>query len=428
MYSYSYAPFRSAKNETGMKEDIIIRGAHQDDRVQSIRKQACCYAPDHSQRFRTKYEDLPRNLDLFCFSHVRWDNVVQRPQQLMSRWARTHRVFFVEQPVVKSGPDFLQISKKDNGVRLITPHLNPHADSIEVQKKLLSDFISRHKIGNYICAYMSPSFLPYTSQLDPEIIVYDCMKAFSASKVTPEMPRLETDLMSIADLVFTGGLALYEAKCHLHQNIHAFPSSVDLSHFSKARMSQPDPIDQARIPEPRIGYFGVIDERIDQELIRAAAELRPDWHWIFVGPVSKIDPDKLPRGSNIHYLGKKDYKTLPSYLSGWDVTILPYARNDATRYLSPAKTAEYLAAGKPVVSTSIRDVVQLYGERGLVVIADEPSDFVKGIESSLLLGRDWLNKVDASLWNISWDQIWNRMNRLVAEAWYNRKSNSNASA
>jgi UDP-galactopyranose mutase len=282
--------------------------------------------------------------------------------------------------------------------------LNPDVDRNKVQAKLLSDFIRRQKIRKHICWYYSPMFLAYTSHLDPEFIVYDCMDELSAFEGAPEgIQEAEAELFSIADLVFTGGLALYEAKCNLHQNTHAFPNSIDFNHFSKARASHQDPPDQADIPEPRIGYFGVIDELMDQELVRDAAGLRPDWHWIFVGPVLKVDPANLPQGPNIHYLGKKDYQALPSYLSGWDVAILPFARNDATRYISPTKTPEYLAAAKPVVSTSIRDVVRPYGERGLVVIADEPADFVKGVEKSLLLGPDWLSKVDAYLWD-DWDK------------------------
>ncbi len=412
-------------------KDIIIRGIHSQEKTQSVRKQACCYALEHSQNFRTHYEALPQNIDLFCFSHIRWDLVFQRPQHLMSRWAQTRRVFFVEEPVIEPGPNFLQILKRDNGVKLITPLLSPQADRNDIQAKLLSDFISRQKIRNIISWYTSTTFLQYTSHLDPQIVVYDCMRDLSGLKgAGSEIAQIEAELYSIADLVFTSGLALYEAKSQFHKNIHAFPSSIDSSHFYKSRIPQPDPIDQANIPEPRIGYFGVIDERLDQELIRAVAELRPDWHWIFVGPVLKVDPEKLPRSSNIHYLGKKDYKALPSYLSNWDVCILPFARNNATRYISPTKTPEYLAAGKPVVSTSIRDVVRPYGDRGLAVIADEPADFVAGIQKSLLLGSDWLSKVDAYLWNISWDQTWNRMNLLLADTWdnVNRSNPANTSA
>jgi UDP-galactopyranose mutase len=382
-----------------------------------IRKQACCYAPEHSQCFKTHIEELPPHLSLFCFSHIRWDLVFQRPQHLMSRWAKTRQVFFVEEPVIESGGNSLRVSRRE-GVTLLTPHIKPESDMVSAQRQLLSDFIHRHKIRSYISWYLSPMFLSCTSHLDPEFIVYDCMDELSGFAGAPAgLQEEERELFAKADLVFTGGLTLYEAKSKLHPNIHAFPSSIDFQHFSKARLFQLDPLDQRDIPNPRIGYYGVIDERMDQELVDAVADQRPDWHWVFVGPVLKIDPEKLPRRANIHYLGKKDYKGLPSYIAGWDVAVLPFARNDATRFISPTKTPEYLAAGRPVVSTSIRDVVRPYGDRGLVCIADDPTSFIRGIEKSLTFGPDWLSKVDAYLWNLSWDQTWNRMNRLLAETW-----------
>jgi UDP-galactopyranose mutase len=399
-------------------KDIIIRGSRSPNRAPLIRKQACCYAPGHSDSFKSDHPDLPVDLDLLCFSHIRWDLVFQRPQHLMSRWAKTRRVFFVEEPVIEKGANVIRISKRENGVIVVTPHLNSEENKNAVQEKLLSEFIKRQKINSYLSWYLSPMFLPYTSHLTPEFIVYDCMDELSGfAGAPPELLDNECQLFTMSDLVFTGGLTLYEAKSKLHPNIHAFPSSIDFHHFSKARQLQLDPLDQREIPSPRIGYYGVIDERMDQDLVDAAAEMRPDWHWIFVGPVLKIDSEKLPRRPNIHYLGKKDYQSLPSYLSGWDVAVLPFARNDATRFISPTKTPEYLAAGKPVVSTSIRDVVRPYGQRGLVYIADDPEQFVTGIQKSLNLGPEWLSKVDAYLWNLSWDQTWSRMNRLLAETW-----------
>jgi UDP-galactopyranose mutase len=384
--------------------------------MKGIPGQACCYAPDHSEHFESVCDEIPDYVDLFCFSHIRWDLVFQRPQHLMSRFAKKRRVFFVEEPVLEPGSNCLSITRREDGVNLITPHLDPDTDKNKAQRKFLSDFFALHKIQNSIFWYVSPMFLKSTRHLNPDLVVYDCMDELSGFAGAPVgIQQAEAELFSIADLVFTGGLALYEAKSRLHENIHAFPSSIDFDHFSKARTLHRDPIDQSNIAKPRIGYFGVIDERMDQILVSTAAELRPDWQWIFIGPVLKVDPEKLPRHPNIHYFGKKDYKSLPSYLAGWDVAILPFARNDATRFISPTKTPEYLAAGKPVVSTSIRDVVRPYGELGLVKIADDPEKFVAAIEKSMALGTNWLNKVDSYLWNISWDQTWNRMDHLLAE-------------
>jgi UDP-galactopyranose mutase len=244
------------------------------------------------------------------------------------------------------------------------------------------------------------------------------MDELSAFKGAPRsLKENETKLFERADLVFTGGHSLYEAKRHQHRNVYAFPSSIDAPHFAQARSAATEPEDQRDIPRPRLGFFGVIDERMDIELLDAVAQARPDWQLVIIGPVVKIDPDDLPRRANIHYLGGKSYAELPAYLAGWDVALLPFARNDSTRFISPTKTPEYLAAGRAVVSTSIRDVVRPYGELGLVHIADTPAEFVEAVEKAM--GENAaarMRKVDDFLGQTSWDQTWGRMNELVEDA------------
>jgi UDP-galactopyranose mutase len=231
------------------------------------------------------------------------------------------------------------------------------------------------------------------------------------------MRQREHALLERADVVFTGGQTLYESKRDSHPNVHLFPSSVDVEHFARAREPQTDPIDQASIPSPRLGFFGVLDERLDVDLIAHVAALRRDWQVVLIGPVAKIDPALLPKAANIHYLGPKSYEQLPAYIAGWDVALLPFARNEATRFISPTKTPEYLAAGKPVVSTSIRDVVRPYGTSGLAHIADTPEAFVAAIESALVeSGAERQREADAFLARTSWDGTWTRMYRLVAAA------------
>jgi UDP-galactopyranose mutase len=199
--------------------------------------------------------------------------------------------------------------------------------------------------------------------------------------------------------------------------VHAFPSSVDVAHFATARRPLPDPADQAAIAHPRLGFFGVVDERMDLELLAAVADARPDWQLVIVGPVVKIDPASLPRRPNLHFLGGKLYTELPTYLANWDVALMPFARNESTRFISPTKTPEYLAAGKPVVSTSIRDVVRPYGDLGLVRIADTPEDFVRACEAALTEDRaTWLPRVDSHLATMSWDNTWAGMKALLDAA------------
>jgi UDP-galactopyranose mutase len=257
--------------------------------------------------------------------------------------------------------------------------------------------------------------LSFTTHLTPDAVVYDCMDELSGFAGAPaELKTYEAELLKRADLVFTGGQSLYEAKRHTHDNIHPFPSSVDVEHFAQARRIGSDPEDQADIPHPRLGFFGVIDERMDLELLAGIAAARPAWHFVMLGPVVKIDPAVLPRRPNIHYLGAKTYQQLPYYIAGWDVALLPFARNEATRYISPTKTPEYLAAGKPVVSTSIRDVVRPYAHQGLARIADSVDGFVEACEAALTedaVGR--LRDADVFLRQTSWDGTWAQMRQLV---------------
>ena len=257
----------------------------------------------------------------------------------------------------------------------------------------------------------------FARHLAPLVTVYDCMDELSAFRGAPPWLReRENELLARANLVFTGGQSLYEAKVSRHPHVYAFPSSVDAAHFAQARTPQPAPPDQATIPHPRLGFFGVIDERMDLALIEAVATARPDWHLVLIGPTAKVNPTDLPQGENMHYLGMKGYDDLPAYLAGWDVALLPFARNESTRFISPTKTPEYLAAGVPVVSTSIRDVVRPYGEMGLVGIADEPEAFVAAIERALREDASArLARVDTLLAHNSWDHTFAAMLRLIEE-------------
>jgi UDP-galactopyranose mutase len=222
-------------------------------------------------------------------------------------------------------------------------------------------------------------------------------------------------LLSKADIVFTGGHSIYEHKKNDHHNIYAFPSSIDKSHFGKARKIRKDPEDQKNIPHPRFGFFGVIDERFDIDLIDAVAKAKPEWQFVLLGPVVKIDPASLPKHANIHYLGGKKYEELPNYLAGWDVAMIPFAINESTHFISPTKTPEYLAAGKPVISTPIRDVVSPYGDNKLVHIVNNSEEFIAAAEAELARKRRsaWVKKVDEFLDGNSWDRTWSQMVRNI---------------
>lgn len=360
--------------------------------------------------------------DLVCLSHLRWDFVYQRPQHLMSRCARERRVFFVEEPLFDEAQAHLEISCRSQGLWVAVPHLPKgmtEEEAIVLQAAMMDELLIRYGIERYVLWYYTPMALPFTGQLEPLAIVYDCMDELSTfNQAPPVMRQREAELLVYADLVFTGGQSLYEAKKALHRHVYAFPSSVDTPHFLCARQPLADPPDQAALPRPRLGFYGVLDERLDLALLREVADAQPDWHLVIVGPVAtpKFDPALLPKRENIHYLGSKAYAELPAYLAGWDVAIMPFARNASTRFISPTKTLEYLAGGKPVVSTSIRDVVSPYGEQGLVSIADTPGDFIEAVRLAMSShDPGHLCQVDSFLSQTSWNATWARMRELIDE-------------
>lgn len=356
--------------------------------------------------------------DVICVSHLRWNFVFQRPQHLMTRCARDRRVFFVEEPEYGSELTPSLRCEAAGAVTIVVPQLPadlPPAASRVALRKLLDGMLRTHRISDYLLWYYTPMALAFTDHLTPVATVYDCMDELSAFKGAPAiLKQFEVDLMDRADLVLTGGQSLYEAKRHQHRNIHPFPSSVDVGHFGRARRIVKDPPDQATIPHPRLGFFGVIDERMDIALLDGVAAAKPDWHLVMLGPIVKIDPASLPQRPNIHYLGSKSYDELPGYVAGWDVALLPFARNEATRFISPTKTPEYMAAGKPVVSTSIHDVVRPYGQLGLVRIADQVPVFVQSCAEAMAEdAATRITQADAFLAHTSWDKTWSRIALLL---------------
>jgi UDP-galactopyranose mutase len=356
--------------------------------------------------------------DLICFSHLRWNFVFQRPQHLMVRFARDRRVYFVEEPIVDDAREAWIQLEMQAGVVVVTPHLPSglsEPDSAAAQRTMLDRLIAAESITRFVLWYYTPLALRFSDHLEPLRVAYDCMDELSAFKgASSDLPILERQLLRRADVVFTGGQSLFEAKKTAHPNIHPMPSSVDVAHFAAARHAVKEPSDQRNLPGPRLGFFGVLDERLDIALVGGLAEARPDWQLVMIGPVVKIDAGDLPRRSNIHYLGAKTYAELPLYLAGWDVALLPFARNEATRFISPTKTPEYLAAGRPVVSTSIRDVISPYGELGLVAIADTVAETVQACEAALReQGEGRRARADAFLRGMSWDITWSRMSRLL---------------
>jgi glycosyltransferase involved in cell wall biosynthesis len=260
--------------------------------------------------------------------------------------------------------------------------------------------------------------LPLLDEIDARHVVYDCMDELGAFKNPP--PGLEDNeraLLARADLVFTGGPSLYNAKRHRHPRVHCFPSSVDVAHFRQAldrNLTHPTHRSMAR---PRLGFYGVIDERFDAALVQQIADAHPEWQIVLVGPVAKVDPALLPVRHNIHYLGHQPYSALPQFLAAWDVCLMPFMMNDATRFISPTKSLEYMAAELPIVSTPVRDVVDLHGD--VIEIARTPEEFIAACERVLRMEpaqmQQKIHLMRERLALTSWNATAEQMRLLLAQ-------------
>ena len=358
-------------------------------------------------------------MDLICFSHLRWDFVFQRPQHLLTKFSISYRIFYIEEPLFDAQNDHISIVKYNDKIHIVKLHLQGSSQEPEVfgrQQRLLSSLFRKMGIIKYIFWYYTPMALPISEDMSPDLIIYDCMDELSNFRYAPpELKELESQLISRAHLVFTGGKSLYNKKKNLHDNVYCFPSSIDKNHFGKSQYFIKDPPDQERISRPRLGYFGVLDERIDTELILEMANKKSEWQFIFIGPVTKISPDSLPKRANIHYLGCKDYKALPDYLAGWDIALMPFAINASTEYISPTKTPEYLAGFKPVISTPINDVIHPYGKLNLVNIASTAEEFIASAEKILKNTENdqWKKNVNKCLAKTSWEITFQQMHQLI---------------
>lgn len=366
---------------------------------------------------------MRRMASLIVFSHLRWSFVFQRPQHLLSRLAEQYRIIFIEEPL--PSPDGASGWKyhQENGVTVAQPLSPANAcgfcdEQLAVISQLMPQLLKDQEVDEHLAWFYTPMALPLLDTLDPKLVIFDCMDALDAFMNAPaQLKEREAALLGRADLVFTGGRSLFKRLTGRHDRVYCFPSSVDAAHFGQARVAAEEPADQREIAQPRLGYFGVIDERIDLPMLAALADARPDYQIVMVGPVVKIDPATLPRRSNIHYLGQKAYAELPHYLRGWDVCLLPFARNESTRYISPTKTLEYMVAEKPIVGTPLTDVAEPYGK--IVYLADTNEQFIEACDRALMAPQEerehrtqLMRSVIAST---SWDATADHMQELIEE-------------
>jgi glycosyltransferase involved in cell wall biosynthesis len=359
--------------------------------------------------------------DLIVFSHLRWEFVTQRPQHLLTRLSRQRRVLFVEEPIPftaaqRNTAKLIHPSRRITVLQPRTAGFNP-----QVLAQLIEEQISTLGLRQNAVWFYSPLFLDVLHYLEPPAaIIFDCMDQLSAFKgAPPQLLTQERKLLQQADLVFTGGKSLFEAKKKWNRHVYCFPSSVDSKHFQLALLkSTPIPRDIASLAQPRVGYYGVIDERIDLKLLAQAARSLPEVSFVMVGPVVKIDPAGLPQQPNLHYLGSKPYQKLPNYLKALDIAMMPFALNAATKFISPTKTLEYMAAAKPIVSTPITDVVRDY--KSVVAIAKNSRQFTEAIrkllEESSAAHKQRQAAYRKILSQTSWDQTAASMDRLINQA------------
>lgn len=346
--------------------------------------------------------------DMIVFSHLRWDFVYQRPQHLISRISNSYKTLFIEEPIPPGeyetiGFDLEVISKN-------LTVLKPRVETIEDIHLILNRL---HIYHAKLIWFYSPSFLPLLNSISADGIIYDCMDELSLFKGAPEnLRKQDQKLLNMADLVLTGGISLFESKSKFSDSIYCFPSSVDYRHFASAQNSIPIPPDMKIIKKPVIGYIGVIDERIDMELLRESAKILPEYDFVMIGPLAKITENDLAKAENIHYLGMKSYDDLPNYLKAFDIAMMPFALNDSTRFISPTKTLEYMAAGKPIISTAIKDVTRQYSN--CIPIVDSAETFKKAVthlEKSSQTARN--EKYREILDKTSWDNTASEMIKLI---------------
>ena len=371
-------------------------------------------------------EDYP----IIVHSHLRWDWVWQRPQQFVSRLSQRHRVLFVE----TLAPD-PQLAAPLARFRSVEAFPNITVLSLQFpdwrwgdglyidaeRLRLVKEFVQGPAAGqfeNSVQWFYDPMAAPiFLHRMGERLNVYDCMDELSKfNGAPPEIVQREQQLLAGAAVVFTGGRKLFEAKNRLHGNCHFYGCGVDTEHFGRALDPALETAPEiAALPKPVFGYFGVVDERLDYELLLALAEANPQGSVVMVGPVSKVDERTLPRRVNLHWLGQRAYADLPALCKGFDVCLMPFALNEATRYINPTKALEYMASGRPVVGTAVPDVVGNFGS--VVQIADTQKEFVsfcqraathpdrEAIERGLSLARE-----------NSWDSIVAQLEQHVMEA------------
>ncbi len=372
----------------------------------------------------------PRRTPIVVHCHLSWDNVWQRPQQYLSRLAQWHPVLFVETEVRDGDFDAFYEHRPAAGcsgvtqLKVVFPH-SVWGDGAYVdreRRRLLKTALLEPSLRQYnrpIQWFYDPmAVTAFLGQLDESLVVYDCMDELSQFRgAPPEMLKREQELLKHADLVFCGGRRLHRVKSAFHADCHFFGCGVDVQHFGRAlKRSTSVPEDIRSLPRPIFGYYGVVDERLDYDLLLELAR-QTVGSIVIVGPTAKVRPEELPAHPRLHWLGRREYQDLPRYSKRFDVCLMPFALNEATEFINPTKALEYLAAGRPVVSTAVADVVSLFSD--VVKIASSRDEFISHCQEqakapSRHMQRARLRRAEANTWDRLTAEIENQIRRKEA--------------
>jgi glycosyltransferase involved in cell wall biosynthesis len=370
-------------------------------------------------------EDYP----IIVHSHLGWDWVWQRPQQFLSRLSSNHHILFIEGPVPVA-----DIRRSEKTLREVSDFPNIVVLQMKMPASRLGDIAwvdneRRRIVQSLLAGPLSESFrspvqwfydpmavTAFAGHLNERAIVYDCMDELSLFRgAPPELVRRERELLALADLVFAGGPRIWEAKRLLNPNCFSFGCGVENDHFGRAcDVELALPAEVAELPRPILGYIGVVDERIDYQLLGKLADSTAG-SVVMVGPSTKVDPDTFPRRANLHWLGGRDYAELPAYAKSFDVCLMPFAMNEATRFINPTKALEYMATGRPIVSTPVQDVVRQFSD--IVALADGHEQFISECERSALWpDRARIERGRALARRNSWESIVHQLERHIEDA------------
>ncbi len=355
---------------------------------------------------------------VIVFSHLRWEFVWQRPQHILSRISKDRKLIFIEEPTEQE-----KVYSPAENITVVQPKTGP--TNGKQLAKIAKFYAGNNNISETVFWFYSPMFVDVLDELQPGLVVFDVMDELSAFKgAPPELLAKEKKLFGFADVVFTGGKSLYESKRKHHNNVFCFPSSVEREHFETALSDLAVPVDLADVKKPIVGYYGVIDERIDLDLLGKAAEMLPGVSLVMIGPVVKISQEALPKSPNIFYPGGKQYKELPSYLKQFDIAMMPFALNESTKFISPTKTLEYMAAKKPIISSAINDVVSTFDKE--VKIFKTPEEFVQLVNYFLSEPAADKQKREKAQYEFieatSWDKTVEKMVEIIDEEYLKKGS------